>query len=286
MRGPNYCLFSLLTVLLVAAEPAARGMDGQAVRFALYHDYLIVGRGSAGPLKGLNFLLDTGASPTVLDRRLAQRLHLEEQPTNLALLNGDVTAGQAIVPSIEFGPIRRDNFSVRVEDLSFVQKALPVHIDAVVGLDVLGQSAFEIDYTSRQIRFGLVPPLATSLPLNIRDGLPIVNAELDHFSVHLLVDTGASSLIIFKARPPSPVSPVKIGSVRPPANPSGAFDRKLVRLQSVRIGEAEFGRKPAYLVPSRSDGVQDDFDGLIGPAALGIRKITVDLGRGELTFAR
>jgi hypothetical protein len=59
-----------------------------------------------------------------------------------------------------------------------------------------------------------------------------------------------------------------------------------VRLQSVRIGEAEFGKKPAFLVPSRSDGLQDDFDGLIGPAALGITKIAVDLGRGVLAFSR
>jgi predicted aspartyl protease len=286
VRGPNSCLFSFLMVLLIAGEPTARGYtDGHAVKFDLYRDYLIVGTGSAGPLKGLNFLLDTGASPTVLDRRLAQKLHLQELPAKVAVLEGSVLAGQAMVPSLEFGPIRRDNFNVLIQDLSFVQKALPIRIDAVVGLDVLGQSPFEIDYTSREIRFGWFPPLACSLPLRIRAGLPVVDAELNHFSVHLLVDTGESSLILFKART-QPVSPVKIGSVQPRTNTSGEFDRKLVRLQSVRIGEAEFGDKPAFLVPSRSDEVKDDFDGSIGPAALGITKIAIDLGRGVLAFSR
>ena len=287
MRGRELCWFSLLTVLVLTGEPVARGYThGQAVGFDLYYNYLIVTHGSAGPLKGLNFLLDTGASPTVLDRRLAQKLGLEERPGNLAVLNGSVAAGRTIVPSLELGPIRRDNLNVVIEDLGFIQKALPVHIDAIVGLDVLGQSPFEIDYTSREIRFGPLPLLASSLPFRITAGLPIVEAELNHFSVHLMVDTGASSLVLFKTRTPSPVSAVKIDSVQQPANSIGEVDRKLVRLQSVRLGAAEFGKQPVLMVPSRSDDFQDDFDGLMSPAALGITKITVDLGRGVLAFSR
>jgi predicted aspartyl protease len=287
MRGHNLCWLSLLTVLAVAGEPAVKGnTHGQEVRFDLYYNYLIVVRGSAGPLKGLNFLVDTGASPSVLDRRLAQKLHLEERPTNVAVLSGSVTAGRTIVPSLELGPIRRDNVNVLTEDLWFIQKALPVHIDAIVGLDVLGQSPFEIDYTSREIRFGPLPPLASSLPFRIRAGLPIVEAELNNFSVHLMVDTGASSLVLFKPRTPSPVSPLKIGSVQQSANTIGEVDRKVVRLQSVRLGQAEFGKEPVFTAPSRTDEFQDDFDGLMSPVALGITKITVDLERGVLAFSR
>jgi predicted aspartyl protease len=287
MRGHSVFCMSLLTVLLVAGEPPVKGnTHGQEVRFDLYYNYLIVARGSAGPLKGLNFLLDTGASPSVLDRRLAQKLHLEERPTNVAVLNGSVTAGRTILPNLELGPIRKDNVDVLTEDLWFIQKALPVHIDAIIGLDVLGQSPFEIDYTSREIRFGPLPPLASSLPFRIRAGLPVVEAELNNLSVRLLVDTGAPSLILFKARTPSPVSPMKISSVQQSADTIGEVEQKLVRLQSVRLGEAEFGKKPVIMVPSRSDEIQDDLDGLMSPAALGITKIAVDLGRGVLGFSR
>jgi predicted aspartyl protease len=279
MRDRNFWWLSLLTVLLVA-NPAARGdTERQALRFDLYRDYLIVARGSAGPLKGLNFLLDTGASPTVLDRRLAQKLHLEELPASIAVLDGSVQAGQATLPSLTFGPMRKENLPVLIEDLSFFQKALPVHIDAVIGLDVLGQTAFEVDYPSREIHFGPLPQLANTLPIQMKAGLPIVDAEINHISLHLLVDTGASSLILFELSTPRPISPLKVSAV------IGEAERKQVWLRSVRLGEAQFGREPAFVVRSRTDG-NHDFDGLMSPAALGITKLEIDLGRGLLTFAR
>ena len=188
-------------------------------------------------------------------------------------------AGQATVPSLNFGPMRRDNLPVLIEDLSFFQKALPVHIDAVVGLDVLGQTAFEIDYPSREIHFGPLPQLANSLPIQMKAGLPIVDAELNHVSLHLLVDTGASSLILFEPSTPRPISPMKVSAV------IGEAERKQVWLRSVRLGEAQFGQEPAFVVRSRTDG-NHDFDGLMSPAALGITKLEIDLGRGLLTFAR
>ncbi len=73
MRGRNNWLLVLLILLTVAGVPAASGYTkSPALRFDLYRDYLIVVQGSAGPVKGLNFLLDTGASPTILDRQVAR----------------------------------------------------------------------------------------------------------------------------------------------------------------------------------------------------------------------
>ena len=145
---------------------AREAMEG-TVGFDLYHGYLIVARGSAGPMKGLTFLLDTGASPTVLDPRLARKLHLEQFPASISVLGGSVQAEAAIVPSLNFGPMQRDNVPVLIEDLSFLQKALPVRVDGVIGLDVLGQSAFVIDYASREIHFGPSAALPNSLPLRM-----------------------------------------------------------------------------------------------------------------------
>jgi hypothetical protein len=284
MRGHAFCWFSLLTVLLMVGEPLAIGYGNQhdTVHFDLYRDYLIVVRGSAGPLKGLNFLLDTGASPTVLDRRVAEKLHLDQLPASISVVGGSVEATQATAPTLDVGPAHRENLHVLIEDLSFFQKALPVRIDAVVGLDLLGQNAFAIDYAARQIVFGSVPHLANELPLRLAAGLPIVEAQVNHLSAHLMVDTGASSLILFQPLAPKAM---RVSEALPTPGTIGEFDRKQVWLPSLRLGETEFGKEPAFLVRSRGDGAQD-FDGLVSPAALGITKIVFDLGRGVLTFSR
>jgi predicted aspartyl protease len=285
MRGRNFWCLSVLTLLTVASEPVARASQEAlkaTVSFTLFHDYLIVAQGSAGSLKGLNFLVDTGASPTVLDRRLAQRLGLEELPGSIVFINGRVPAGRAVVPNLEFGPMQRHNLPIVVEDLSFFERALPLHIDAVIGLDVLGRSAFEIDYTWRQIHFGAFRPQANSLPLRMEAGLPIVDAELNHLAVHLVLDTGAASLLLFEPRMPAPVSPQKISLT---SSSIGEFQGKQVWLRSLRLGGKEFGREPAFMV--RSPGNQErNFDGLLSPAGLGIGKVAIDVERGVLSFSR
>jgi predicted aspartyl protease len=285
MFGHHLGLLILPAILVLTADPgaAASGSGKSTLSFDLYRDSLIVARGSAGSLKGLNFLLDTGASPTVLNRQLAQKLQLEERPGVLAGLNGRAATGRAIVPTLQFGPTRKDNLPVLIEDLSFLEHALPVRIDAVIGLDMLGQDGFEIDYIAREIHFGPVRPLKTSLPLHMRDGFAIADAELNHTPAHLLLDTGASSLILFE--PKTSLSNVKVSAVQHSANLVGEFERKQVSLDSLSLGEAEFRQEPAFLVQSRGDGVAG-FDGLINPAVLGIRKVAIDPERGLLEFSR
>ncbi|MGB8535192.1 MAG: retropepsin-like aspartic protease [Acidobacteriaceae bacterium] len=285
MRGRRYWLLYLLTILTVALEPGAKGTVGRsiAVGFDLYRGYLIVVRGSAGPRKDLNFLLDTGVSYTVLDRRLARKLRLHELPGVLAGVNGRVAAGRAIAPSLQIGPARRENLSVMIEDLSCFDKALPVRIDAVIGLDVVGQGAFEIDYSSRRINFGPLPSLKNTLRLRMSGGLPLVDAELDETPVHLVLDTGASSLILFE---PKTATQAKISAAEHSAKSMGEFEGKPVWLSSLKLGQAEFQQEAAFLVP-RGGGIEDrDFDGLVSPALLGITKVAIDLDQGVVAFSR
>lgn len=291
MRRHHVGLLVALTVLTVVGQPVARGYSKivtdrplrTTVSFELYRDYLIIVRGSAGPLKGLNFLLDTGASPSVLDSKVAGRLHLNVEPTAIAVLNGNVQGGTATVPNLQFGSIRRDDLPVLIEDLSFLKKALPIQVDGIVGLDVLGQNSFVIDYTSREIRFGPAPSMTGSIPLQLKEGLAIVDATVNHASVHLLLDTGAPSLILFEEMQDS-VSDVK-GNAQPSPKSIGDFERKQARPISLRLGDAEFGHESAFIVHNHRDAGHD-FDGLMSPAALGITRVAVDLGRGTLAFTR
>ncbi len=291
MWGRCLRLLAIFTFISIAALPSAAAKEKPdqvrfvkgTVRFDLYRGYLMVARGSVGPLKGLHFLLDTGTSTTLLDSRIARKLNVDGAPedVNIIFFKGGVRATHAHVPSIELGPMRQNHVPVLVQDLSVFDDALPVHIDAVIGLDVLGQSPFEVDYRSRRIHFGQLPHLPISIPLSMEQGLAMVNVEVNHTTAHLVFDTGTPSLLIFGARIPRAIAGLKVHRPRSDANARGSLERKEVHLPRLLLGEAEFMRQQAIVVENRDEGGRD-FDGLLSPAALGIDAFAVDVDRGAL----
>jgi predicted aspartyl protease len=251
-----------------------------AVRFDLYQGYCIVVHGSAGPLKNLNFVLDTGTIHSTFDLRIAKRLNLrDEVSTGMVFMSGRVQAENATLPSLQLGPIERPNLPIVIADISALQRFVPVRIDGILGLDVLGQTPFVIDYTAHVIRFGPSPALAISVPLRLDGGLAVFDAEIDHALVHLLFDTGASTLVLFKTDLGSSADATSRGIDR------NGFENTPVRLGSVKVGLEEFRQRPA-LMARNPRPTQIDFDGMMSPAALGISRVSVDLERGVLTFSR
>lgn len=254
------------------------------VPFDLYGGYFMVVRGSVGPLKNLNFFLDTGTSLPVLDSQVAEKLHLHgDEHASVVIVGGRMPGEKTRVPSLELGPLERSNLEVVTADLSFFRKFLPVRINAIVGLNVLGQSPFVIDYSSRVIRFGMVPALPVSVPLRLDGGLAVFDAEIDQTPIHLLFDTGASSLILF-AREAIQDSRLKGSEILSP-EAIGNFKSKEIRLHSLRLGAEEFGKEPALLTRNPKPS-QIDFDGVTSPTALGMSRVSIDLQAGVLAFSR
>jgi predicted aspartyl protease len=258
------------------------GEPAESVRFQLYQGYLIVVHGSIGAVKNLNIFLDTGATPALLDSRVARKLNLRgEESVSIVRLDRRTRAEETNLPSLEIGPLKRSNLRVVTADLSFYEKVLPVRIDAIVGLDVLGQRPFVTDYPARVIRFEPAPALQVSLPLRLDQGLAVFDAEIDHTPVHLLFDTGAGSMVLFNKATPRSTGTKDTEESRKTA----ASEEKKVWLRTLRLGAEEFGQKPALLTRNPKPS-QLDVDGLMSPAALGISRVAVDLKTGVLAFSR
>ena len=232
------------------ARPAIQGQAVQGtIRFELYQGYLIVAHGSVGPYKNLNFLVDTGATSTVVDPRIAQKLHLQVTPASVVVLDGKVNGWEAVVPDVQIGPVHKTGLRGIVEDLSFLEKALPLRIDAIIGLDVLAQSPFLIDYAAHTIHFGTLPRLQTSLPLQSDGNLATVEVQVNHAPVRLLLDTGASALVLFEsafseAALPMPVSALKVDAVKR-SNSIGDFDRRPISCAASAWAEPTSATNPA-----------------------------------------
>jgi predicted aspartyl protease len=295
MLTRTFILTGLIAGLVVTFPSHAKGADRpdfippigntvESVPFDLHQGYCIVVHGSAGTLKDLNFFVDTGTIHSTFNSRIASKLNLrDELPDGLATLGGHVQAESAILPSLEFGPVRLSSLHIFTADLSSLQKVLGVPIDAIIGLDVLGLSPFVIDYGARVIRFGAWPSLPNSLPLRLDRGLAVFDAEIDHKPVHLLLDTGASTVVLFKTdSQPDSGATSTAGST--PAS-TGPSKNGQIRLGALQVGPTEFRQEFVRLArnpkPSRIDA-----DGLISPAALGISQLSVNLADGVLGFSR
>ncbi|HLY43426.1 MAG TPA: retropepsin-like aspartic protease [Terracidiphilus sp.] len=264
------------------APPGTSRIAG-TVPFDLYQGNFIVARGSIGPLKNLNFFVDTGTTPAVLDARIARKLDLpNEEPASILVLGGKTQGKFVSLPTVELGPVKRSNLPVVTTDLSFFEKFLPVRIDAIVGIDVLGQEPFVIDYSARVIRFGSTPVLPVSVPLRLDHGMAVFEVDIDHTPEHLLLDTGAGSIILFDK---TALQDPNAQNINLSTQKVGDFESKHVWLRTLKLGPEEFRRKPALMTRNPKPS-QLDYDGLISPAALGISQVAVDLQRGLLAFSR
>jgi hypothetical protein len=107
--------------------------------------------GDAGPF---TFVLDTGASGTVLSTRTAAALHLDARPGAVATgAGGDSAASLATIERMSVGDTVVRGLSVAVADMPQVERAIGRRIDGVVGYDFFGSKCVVLDYASKVVRF-------------------------------------------------------------------------------------------------------------------------------------
>jgi len=273
------CFFLSLSSFSWAERFAAHENE---VSVDLYAGYLVVVRGSLGRLEKRNFIIDTGTNPSVLDERIARQLGLSGSKERLRLVNREIDATTVFIPSIRLGPIARESLPMLVQDLSFLQRKLSLRIDALVGLDLLGDRSFQIDYASRQMIFGSAHPASRSVSFKSDPPLVTVEMMIENQPFRLLVDTGASGLILFDKRVSEKLLRQLVAAEARSWNMSGQFSMQSIQISHSRLGNAEFGTLRAYLTPDQSHGFE--FDGLIGISILHASQISFDFERRLFTW--
>ena len=260
----------VLTVSALVSPENSSAFTSNEVPFKLYRGYVIVIRGSIGGLTNLNFVVDTGAVPRVVDARIALKLHLRGQWERLDVPTKTLAAERVTVRDVTLGSSHADDLSVIVRDLSFAEEVLGIRIDAMIGLDLLGQSQFTIDYESRKLVFGPVDPSFTTVPYN--PGLPyaLVVLQVEQEKLGILVDTGANNLVLFESGVRNCRSAMnKVGREK---WTSMAGEMPVAKVQPVNayLGGAAWGKRSAY-IPENSANQPLGIEGLLGTVALGNR---------------
>jgi hypothetical protein len=253
--------------------------------FRTYRDYLVVVQGSLGGKLRRNLIIDTGTDPSVIDSRIAQELHMAGVVGKLAVHDQVVDAQQAVLPSAQIGTLRAESLPVLVRDLGFLQKDLGIRIDAVIGLDVLSLSNFSINYTTRRIVFGGAPVYGSSASLQSTPPWLTVRMEVDGVSLHLLLDTAASGILLFQSRIRDRLPELVSLGEHTSSNMGGEFRLQRVILARTKFGETDFGQQNAFVVKDQEDESRE-FDGLLGPSALGLKQIVFDFQRHRLWWGK
>ena len=254
------------------AEPASHVSMKLPVR--LYGGYLVIAEGAIGNVRKLNFLLDTGACPSVVDQRIAHDLKLAELPERVNLWNKSVQAQQVVIPSLSLGPVRVESIPVLAEDLSFLPKALGFKVHAIVGMDVLRKSSFTINYKAKEILFGIPANLTHSVPFETDTPVITVRMGFQDRRLRMVVDSGGPDLTLFRSRVSEPTGLQVLGT-ETVADAGGTFQRTKVRIPELHIGKETMGAQTAFLVDDRKDE-GDDFDGVLGVRGLQFWKLAFD----------
>jgi predicted aspartyl protease len=252
----------------------------QTVEFKLHDGYLIVAKCSIGGLRDVIAVVDTGVTETAIDIRLAKRLDLSSTSDRATVGVHDLQVHAVRIPQIVFGPLRSESLAGIAIDLTSLNHQFGVRADVLIGMDLLRQQSFLIDYKARQIKFGPVPHLSHSAPLISTNRLLLVEALIGQKILRLQVDSGFNAILIYGGRVQSFNDRQMNSHSESFGLPSYAQPTSLPRLQ---IGNWK-GTQIAAAVTDDEPGGDVGFEGLLGPTAIGARKFAIDFDQRVITW--
>jgi predicted aspartyl protease len=254
------------------------------VPFELYQHHLIVTSGSIGRLDGLSLLIDTGSIPSVVDGRIARKLHLQAEPSMLVAFGQSVPTQSTVLDGFRIGSMRSGPVPAGVSDLSYLEG---VRIDAIVGLDVLARTSFSIDYRTHVLRFAPTGQEDWIVPLELAWPFVTVRMTIAGQQVRMLVDTGSSDLVLYKSRLPASLSVGRWRGDKTVQYASGAARLERLDLSQVGLGEHVWDRLEGWALDRVPHGhPPTSIDGVLGVLSLGCSRVRFDFERSELGCSR
>ena len=275
---PNFKISLLIIVLAVNSILARATQQPAEIPFKLVQGFGIVVRGEIGSRHDLNFLLDTGAVPSVLSQRAASQMGIRGVRSSLTVLNKDTEAEYIEVNDVKLGWVQADRLPMVVVDLTQLERRLGMRIDAIIGLDLFAGQDITIDYKHRNITRGLSGLARHSVGAGIfsASGAPywVVPISLGGATFRVLLDTGANDVGLFAPRASALFKPVKTQTI---AHQSATGEQNVFTLppMTLVLSDAKFKNQSAVVVGEAPEALRE-IDGVLGPTVLGVTRIEFD----------
>ena len=252
--------------------------------FRLNADYLIQVEGRVGDQGHLSFLLDTGATISVVDRKIINKLKIESHPGGTSFsLDRVIHWKSAAIPEIQFGPIQATNVVTLVGDLpEFSQFARGV--DAIIGLDLLRLSNFTVDFDSNRIIFRAPTQLVAALPSGKRvSNCLTVELQVQGQSIPVIVDTGFPSILLYTERLRKNVPALRTTGHARGVTIGGRMKAKQIVLPDVALGNTNRD-VTVWLVESPPADVLPGVVGFLGIASLKAHQVDFDFSNKRFSW--
>jgi predicted aspartyl protease len=276
---------AVVMVLFVALVSEAQ--ERVEVSFQLIGGWAIVLDGNLGGLHHQKMLIDTGAVPSAISIRVANRLGLLGSVQELSLMNRSIEVERVRVPGVQLGAVAVEALDMVVMDLGRIELALGTRIDAVIGLDLLARRNFSLDYHRKKLIFDTDTDAASAIVFQMKNEAGgtyiLIPLESGGEKLQMLLDTGTKDLMLFQRRLGGSLKQLRIHSRDFNLNAGGKDTLAEVEMQSVNVGPISRHKQKAYIWTTPERNLRN-FDGLIGPAALGATAVAFDFDRHRVSF--
>jgi predicted aspartyl protease len=278
MRRIIVCLIFAVAILS-AAHSTILGSNRPNTELPcrLHDGYLVIVSGSVGEHQDLRFLIETGATFSVIDQRWVGKLGLQTLPQKVPIRSAgrDSTLRQVILPELKLGPLTCRSFPVLVSDLSFVG----TYVDIIIGLDILRHKSFTIDYKKKKLIFGTEELQGSAVPFRSMFPALVVEVEIEGKPVQLMVDSGCEDLMLFKERVRGRIKPARVLSRGRIQHLRGQAAVTRVLFSRLQMGQKDWVGE-AFLL----EGNHPHVDGILGLSSLGVDRVCFDFQSGMLSF--
>lgn len=251
-----------------------------AIPFQLASGFLILVEGRIGPLTPLKFILDTGATHTVVDRRIADKLSLPRQKGKVLNFDRYVKVEWTNLPELQLGPLHVRDVHAMVSDLKQFSE-FAEGVDAIIGLDLLRTSqSLRIDYGTSLVAF---KTLVGDVPVNFGNVFAlIVRLPVQGQVVHLIVDTGLQGMLLYADRLRRYVPQLKLTDRITQAH-EGRLTGEKAKLAGIRFGSEEL-QASVLLIPKAPETLPADIAGYLGTSTLHAHIIELDFASNTLRW--
>jgi hypothetical protein len=276
----------LLSIVCGGAVGSARTpMASNEMAVEIYGGYLVVARGSVNHVDNLRFLLDTGASNTAIDRRVAARLGLHGQPAKVINFDKTLALESADVQEMTFGPEHVRDVRVMIEDLGYFRSA-GVRVDGVIGLDQLRRQSFLVDYGRERVVFGAASTSGMrSVPMRADARSIRVEIELGARPVWMVADTGTRGIMLYEDTLKELLADYRVEGRTGGVSLGGPFENRIAIVPRLRLGGQDLDRE-VVLISAPGAKRLSGVSGYLGLASLDAKQVAFSFQTNQLLWRK